>query len=269
VIDPIGHTTTHAYEATGLRNHTSVTAPNSQSTTFAHDAWGRDTLVKDPKLATWRQGYDILNRVAWTLSPLVGDTTKFQYDSLDNVTKVTDAKGQTFATIRNALNWVVKQIDPIGHADSAAYDSAGRVVYSKSRGQRVVTLQYDALGRVTQQIGAGGSDVVTFTYDLNHRWVAARSVTGGTLVTTDTIFHRFGGPHHRRSELSSRRLLVERTHWVPVRQTRAGESERAQVRSDQRWADQYGELDELLVRQRATIVTDPASARQFRLHLQR
>jgi RHS repeat-associated protein len=188
VIDPIGHTTTYAYEATGLRNHTSVTAPNTQSTTFAHDAWGRDTLVRDPRLASWRQRYDVLNRVSWTLSPLSGDTTKFQYDSLDNVTKVTDAKGQTYTTLRNALGWVVKQIDPAGHADSAAYDSAGRVVYTKSRRQRAVTLQYDALNRVTQQTGAGGSDVVTFTYDPNHRWVAARSVAGGTLISTDTIF---------------------------------------------------------------------------------
>ena len=188
VVDPSGHTSTYAYETTGLRNHISVTAPNGQSTTFAHDAWGRDTLVKDPKLAAWRQGYDILNRVVWTLSPLLGDTTKFRYDSLDNVTKVTDSKGQSYTTLRNALGWVVKQIDPAGRVDSAAYDSAGRVVYTKSRQQRVVTFQYDALGRVTQQTGAGGSDNVTFAYDPGHRWVAARAVSRGALVSTDTIF---------------------------------------------------------------------------------
>jgi RHS repeat-associated protein len=188
VVDPSGHTTTYAYETTGLRNHSSVTAPNTQSTTFAHDAWGRDTLVRDPKQFTWRQGYDVLHRVAWTLSPLVGDTTKFQYDSLDNITKVTNAKGQTYTTVRNALGWVVKQIDPAGRVDSAAYDSAGRVVYTKSRQQREVKLQYDALGRVTQQIGVAKHDTNTFVYDPGHRWVAAQAVSRGTFVSTDTIF---------------------------------------------------------------------------------
>jgi RHS repeat-associated protein len=187
VKDPGLHTTSYGYELTGLRNHTSVTAPNLQSTTFLHDAYGRDTLVKDPRQYANRSRYDVLNRVTWTLSPLGGDSTTIQYDALNNPTVVRDAKGQVFTTQRNALGWVVQQIDPALHADSAAYDIGGNVVYTKSRQGRVDSVQYDALGRVTKKFGVTSPEILTYAYDPSARWVYARVDSGGTLISADTV----------------------------------------------------------------------------------
>jgi YD repeat-containing protein len=187
VTDPGLHTISYAYEATGLRNHTGVTAPNLQSTTYLHDAYGRDTLVKDPRQYTNRSRYDVLNRVTWTLSPLGGDSTTIQYDALNHPTVVRDAKGQLYTTQRNALGWAVNQIDPALHADSAAYDSAGNVVYTRSRQGHQVTYQYDALGRVTKKFGVNSPDTVMYAYDPSARWVYAKVLSGTTLVSADTI----------------------------------------------------------------------------------
>ena len=188
VTDPNSHVTSYGYETTGLRNNTSVTAANGQATTFTRDAFGRPVTARAPTSAISSTGYDVLNRVLWTSSPSYNDTTRYQYDALNNPTVVTDAKGQVYTTVRNALGWVVKQIDPASRADSMAYDVAGNVTYVRTRQNRQVSLEYDALNRVIKKIGLSNADTITYAYDAGSRWVSARTVRGTELVSVDTIF---------------------------------------------------------------------------------
>jgi len=187
ITDPGGHTTSYVYQSTGLRNRTSVTTPSGQTTTYGRDTWGRVVGVTDPNLHTSSAALDVLNRPTWTTGAVPNDTTRFQYDLLNNVTAVTDAKGQVYTSVRNALGWVTAQTDPGSRTDTMKYDIAGNVVYARSRAGRTVRLEYDLLNRVTKKIGLGGADSITYTYDVNGRWTSARTVSRGVLVSTDTI----------------------------------------------------------------------------------
>jgi RHS repeat-associated protein len=188
ITDPGNHTTSFGYQSTGLRNSTSVTTPSGQTTSYGRDALGRVVSVTDPNLHTSSTGLDVLNRPTWTAGPVAGDTTRFQYDLLNHITAVTDAKGQVYTSVPNALGWVTAQTDPASRADTMKYDIAGNVVYSRSRAGRAVRLEYDVLNRVTKKIGLGGADSITYAYDSNGRWAAARTVSRGVLVSTDTIY---------------------------------------------------------------------------------
>jgi RHS repeat-associated protein len=188
VTDPIGHRTAIVYATTGFRNRTSVRTPNEQSTTFTYDAYGRPATSTDPYGVTSSQQLDVLNRVTWSTATSGNDTTRFYYDALNADTLVVDGKGQSYHTARNALGWVVKQVDPANAADSVAYDSAGQVVFSRSRAGRVVTFLYDAAGRVTRQSSPARSDAIIYSYDANGKWVAAQSIVANVVVSTDTTF---------------------------------------------------------------------------------
>lgn len=189
VTDPSYHTTTYSYQTSGLYNLLSVTTPNAQTSTVGRDAWGRVVSSTDRDGHTSSTALDILNRPGWVAGSIAGDTTRYQYDALNNVTKVTDAKNQVYTYQRNALGWVTKFVYPgtIG-ADSTAYDVAGNPVYVRTRAGHRDSLEYDLLGRVTKKIGLTGADTITYAYDINSRWVAARTVSGGALVSTDTIY---------------------------------------------------------------------------------
>jgi RHS repeat-associated protein len=188
VSDPSGHTTQYGYQTTGLQNRSTVTAPNGQVTVDSLDTFGRLAGSRDPYGMQTSMSYDMLNRVRWTARGY-NDTTKFQYDSLDNITSVTDAKGQVYTYQRNVRGWIKRSIYPSALGDSIAYDSAGSPAYIRTRQNREVRLTYDALGRVIKKASGTGGDTVTYAYDTpGSRWVAARTVRGGVLVSTDTIF---------------------------------------------------------------------------------
>jgi RHS repeat-associated protein len=190
VVDPGGHVTKSYYAASGLRNVDSVRAPNAQVTRFGRDGWGRVVSSTAPTGAFTSTALDILNRPAWVSGPLYNDTTRYQYDLLNNVTSVTDATSQVYTYQRNALGWVTKLTHPgtLG-SDSTAYDIAGNPVYVKTRGNRQIELTYDLLGRLRKKWSLASNDSVTFSYDPAGRWMQAKSVEGGsTVVSIDTIY---------------------------------------------------------------------------------
>jgi RHS repeat-associated protein len=184
--DPGVHTTSYAYQSSGLRNRISVTAPNGQTTSSMQDAFGRDTSVTDAAGRTSKTQYDALNRPTLTANG-ARDTTKFQYDVLSNVSVLTDPKGQVYSMQRNALGWVIRRTDPGSRIDSTFYDIAGRVVRVRTRGNRQVRLVYDSLSRITKRLGLTSGDSVKYAYDPQHRWVIDSVFSGSALTSVDSI----------------------------------------------------------------------------------
>jgi RHS repeat-associated protein len=187
VADQLGHRTSYRYATSGFRNLDTVRTLNTQLTTFTHDAYGRTVSSKNPYGVIASTGYDVLNRVTWSTATSAHDTTFFWYDALDADTLTQDAKGQKYTSVRNALGWVVKQIDPANHADSSEYDVGGQVVHAKSRANREVTFLYDSAGRVTRQSNLAGTDAIVYSYDPAGKWVATQSIVANVVVSTDTI----------------------------------------------------------------------------------
>jgi RHS repeat-associated protein len=188
VVDPGGHWTKSYYASSGFQNTDSVRSPNGTLTRIGRDGWGRVISTTNPYGDSTVASLDTLNRPRWIAHPAAGDTTRFQYDLLNNVRSVTDAKGQVYSYQVNALGWVTKAVSPGASAgDSTAYDVAGNATYVRTRAGRQVSLLYDALGRVTKRIGLGAADTITYTYAPDLRWVKATTVSGGIFVSRDSI----------------------------------------------------------------------------------
>ena len=190
VVDPSGHSAKRYYAASGLMNLDSVRTANLQVTRISRDGWGRVVSTRDPYGARDSTVFDVINRPVRAFGPLLNDTTRYQYDALNNVTGVTDAKGQVYTYQRNALGWVTKLTHPgtLG-SDTTAYDIAGNPVYVKTRGNRQIELEYDLLGRLRKKRSLASNDSITFSYDPAGRWAQAKSVEGGsTVVSIDTIY---------------------------------------------------------------------------------
>jgi RHS repeat-associated protein len=183
--DPFGHRTSYGYATSGLRDLTSVTAPNQQTTTVGRNAWGIVQSSTAPNGAAWTSVIDVLNRPAW-MAGQYGDTTKYQYDALNQLAVLTDAKGQADTLKRNALAWVWRHVYANGAADSTAFDSTGNVVYSRSRAGREVRYVYDALGRLVKRTGLATQSIDSLWYDPNGKWVTVQSRIGSTVLSTDT-----------------------------------------------------------------------------------
>jgi RHS repeat-associated protein len=188
VVDPGGHWTKQYYAAAGLQNTDSVRSPNGTLTRIGRDGWGRVISTTDPYGSSTIASLDTLNRPRWIARPATGDTTRFQYDLLNNVRSVTDAKNQVYTYQVNALGWVTAAVSPgASIGDSTRYDVAGNPTYLRTRAGRRDSLVYDALGRVTKKFGLGDGDAITYTYDPNLRWVKALKMSGGTFVSMDSI----------------------------------------------------------------------------------
>ncbi|HEX5071904.1 MAG TPA: RHS repeat-associated core domain-containing protein [Gemmatimonadaceae bacterium] len=185
IVDPSLHRVSYAYATSGLQNLVSVTAPNGQTTTYGRNAWGLVTSTTAPNLAKSTDSLDILNRRVWNAGQY-GDTTRFTYNELDQLTVLKDAKGQVDSLKRNALGWVRSHVYANGAVDSTFFDSTGNVVRTKSRANREVVYKYDALGRLVTRTGAATQITDSLSYDPSGRWVTVRSRVGGTVLSTDT-----------------------------------------------------------------------------------
>jgi len=183
ITDPLGHQRTTSYDATGMQNTHSLTAPDAngvnRTATFAYDASGRKQSVTDQIGRVLTTGYDVLDRVTSTTGPL-STTTSFGYNDATRTYTVTDAKGQVYQATRNALGWVETRTDPRGGIERFAFDISGNVLSYTNRRGGVVTTTYDAMSRPLT-ITADGQ-TTTFGHDPNNYWV---SVANGE--STDTL----------------------------------------------------------------------------------
>lgn len=171
-------------------------------TDFSYDANGNTKTVTDALGHVTQNDYDPLNRLARTLQDVGGINaeTKFGYDALDNVTKVTDPKGLDTTYAYNGLGDLTKLTSPDTGVTTYTYDSAGnRATQTDARNVKT-TYGYDALNRLTQVTYPTSSLNVTYTYDVSQATCASGETYAiGRLTrmqdgsgSTDYCYDRFG-----------------------------------------------------------------------------
>jgi len=183
IVDPIGHATHYAYDPT-FGNEDSSVGPGNVVVKRAFDGYGRDVSETATGLPTSNTVYDALNRITEQYTTGLTDTTRFRYDSAYLV-RVQDPKGQVYKQDVNALGWATRAYDPadtINRHTDYTYDKDGhRTSFTNRRGQ-LVSISYEALGRVSAISGAVAA-VDSFSYSSNRRVLAAWNA-----VSRDTFY---------------------------------------------------------------------------------
>src|SRR5205823_5941751 len=179
--DPLGHTTTQAYDKVGnetsvidASNHTtsyaydaqnrltSITAPDTGVTTYTYDGAGNELTRVDAKNHTTTYTYDGANEMLSLTSPTSQKWT-YAYDADGNQTSMVDANGNSTQTAGDGTT--TRTYDAIGQVTAIGYsDSTPGVSFT-----------YDAVGNRSQMTDGGGSQ--TYAYD------AANRLTGVTRGT--------------------------------------------------------------------------------------
>ncbi|MBN6152386.1 RHS repeat protein [Xanthomonas sp. AmX2] len=171
-------------------------------TDFGYDANGNTKTVTDALGHVTQNDYDPLNRLARTLQDVGGINaeTKFAYDALDNLTKVTDPKGLDTTYTYNGLGDLTQLTSPDTGTTTYTYDSAGNRATQLDARNIKTTYSYDALNRLTKVAYPTSALNVTYTYDVSQAVCASGETYAvgrlarmqDTTGSTDYCYDRFG-----------------------------------------------------------------------------
>ncbi|WP_433307539.1 DNRLRE domain-containing protein [Actinoplanes sp. CA-030573] len=217
ITDALTNATTYTYSSTG--DVLTVTDANQHTATYTYDVFGRPLTTRVPKDAaagvyittpapvydkndnmlqsTSPTGavttgtYDALDRTSTVTAPkdtATSDapTTKYEYDQVGNMIKVTEPKGTltaadtadfTTSFVYNELNQVTDAVDANGGRAGVTYDNVGNVVAEYDQRKNATTDTTDYTSK--------------FVYDLNHRRTSAIDAKGNT---TGTEYDKDGNP---------------------------------------------------------------------------
>ncbi|WP_394613685.1 LamG-like jellyroll fold domain-containing protein [Lentzea sp. JNUCC 0626] len=146
-------------------------APNGQvlrQGRYTHDVAGNVLTATDPLGKVTRNTYDALGQLTSLEEPVSATesiTTSYGYDTSGRRTRVTDGRGNATFYTYNALGKPESVIEPStpthpSLADrtwTTTYDSSGRPTTLTAPGSVTRTREYDALGRMRKETGAGTS----------------------------------------------------------------------------------------------------------------
>jgi RHS repeat-associated protein len=121
-----------------------------------------------------------------------GGVTSFAYDDDGDVESTTDANGHTTSATWNSRNQLSEDTDALGHSDSYGYDGNGDLTQWTDRKGQVTTYAYDALNRMTLTgFGTTGSppnqsyqSSISYKYDAGNRLVETSDSSGETTKRT-------------------------------------------------------------------------------------
>ncbi len=175
--DSVTVETTHGNTASTIR-----TAPGTatRTVTFGYDASGRRQQITDHLGRVYVTAYDLLNRVTQQTS-LGIDVSSYAYNDATRTYSFTDPVGNVYTTVTNAAGWTVSTTDPREQVATFGYDRRGNLMRATDRRGQVVTWTKDALDRDLTR--TAGSDVTSYAYDPQQRWVAVQNAE-----STDTLY---------------------------------------------------------------------------------
>ncbi len=137
------------------------------ATGYSYDGNGNTTGVGDALGRGTGNTYDPLNRLSTTIQDTAGiaATTQFQYDALDNLTRVIDPKGLNTDYLYNGLGDLKQLTSPDTGVTGYTYDSGGNRKTQTDARNVVATYSYDAANRLTGITYSTSSLNVAYQYD--------------------------------------------------------------------------------------------------------
>src|SRR5215467_6035797 len=209
--DPLNHTTTFTYEASGARNLESITDPLGHRTSFTHDAQGQPLTVTTPAGTTqlsYDQGdlatitdplgkvttrfTDPAGRLISVRSPL-GHRTRYEWDPLNAVTQLTydpngnptgvrDARNNLTQYTADSMDRALSRTDALLHTASVLlYDENGNPRQVRDRKGQVTQTTFDPLNR-PKVITWADASTTALTWDAGNRLAQVTDSISGTIA---------------------------------------------------------------------------------------
>ncbi len=139
-------------------------------TTYRYDANGNLTQITDPLGRIRQVQYDTLNQPIRQLEPhpsLIGSTLgqiDTAYDSLGQITSITDPRNLTTTYSTDSLGNLSQQTSPDTGVTTADHDPAGNLITRTDARGQTATYSYDSLNRINQI--AYDDQTINYTWDI-------------------------------------------------------------------------------------------------------
>ena len=179
--DPLNHTTTFTYEASGARNLESITDPLGHRTSFTHDAQGQPLTVTTPA-GTMQLSYDQGDLA--TITDSLGKVTTRFTDPGGRLISVTSPLGHRTRYEWDPLNQVTKIIDPMNAVTQLTYDRNGNLTGVRDARGNLTQFTADSMDRALSRADALLHTASVLLYDENGNPRQVRDRKGQVTQTT-------------------------------------------------------------------------------------
>ena len=134
------------------------------SVSYSYDQFGRLQSTTGPDGSTTTYHYDLLGRKIM----VTGDAghVEFEYDTWDNLTSLSDAKGQVTEFVYDTSGRLTQEIRPMQQSAGYEYDNLGRLQKILDVKNQTTEYGYDSQGRI-DTISYDDGRSVTLSYDAN------------------------------------------------------------------------------------------------------
>ncbi|MFC1999520.1 RHS repeat-associated core domain-containing protein, partial [Chloroflexota bacterium] len=160
VTNAIGNTT-HYETVSSNPRRVRVVDPEGKATEY-HNAEGLTERIIDPLGNSIIYGY--VGGLRVSIQNRNGHLTRMEYDARGNMTKYTDALGNTRTFVFDAYDNLVSATGPLGETWGNAYDARLNLIKITSPIGRLLTLDYDPKGQLVATADSHGAGT-TFGYD--------------------------------------------------------------------------------------------------------
>lgn len=195
VINNANETTTLTYDA--LNRLIQLQTPLA-TLQYRYDGVGNRTALIDPRNLETRYNYDALNRLTAVIeayqygvfNPSTPDQdiiTRYGYDPVGNLTRLTNPKSQLFNLQYDSLNRLTAFINPLNQAARFGYNAVGNTTVITDANLQVTSLAYDPINRLTGINYPGSTPDVTLGYDPVGNRLTLTDGTGSTTYTYDNL----------------------------------------------------------------------------------
>ena len=151
---------------------------------LVYDLRGNIIEKKDGNGNTTSYQYDAENLLT-KVTDALGNSTTYTYNAAGNLLTQTDGNGNTTTYQYNSANLVSSKTDPSGAAEHYTYYANGKLKGKTDRNGIVTSYTYDVFGRLLKEDAEG--QVQSYTYDGNGNMLTMTNETGTTMRTYDAL----------------------------------------------------------------------------------
>ncbi|MBZ5641906.1 MAG: hypothetical protein LAO19_04035 [Acidobacteriia bacterium] len=164
---------------------TTITYPDSTTSTFTYDSRGRRTSATDQNGKTTTYAYDTADRLT-SVTDAASHVTYNGYDTEDNLTSIQDANSNTTAFTYDAFGRVTNTNFPSSLSETYAYDANSNLTSKTDRKGQTINYVYDELNRLTAKQYPDSTEV-DYVYDLVGKITQVNDPTGTYAFAYDNM----------------------------------------------------------------------------------